>query len=309
MFNPLVSILIPVYNKEEWILETLHSVLNQTYDHWECLIVDDGSTDSSLPKIIEFTRNNPGNWKIFSTVNSGQTAARNYGIEQSEGELLAFLDADDLWHPKKIETQVRIFDSQPEIQLVFTPYVIFRRNQKTGFRVIDHRSPQKLVKDWLNMRGFGGLIESTGMIRRKTLLEFGGFPMEFSMTAGLDLSLRVVQSTHTALTSQPLVYYRLSDGQFHKNEDTLIKDLEFTSKLHTKTPAELLRLSNQHECYLFWSACRRGGKLYFAQSVMRAILSLDYLKLSMLYFLLSRNIFALLRGFLLRKSIRKFLLR
>jgi glycosyltransferase involved in cell wall biosynthesis len=305
--NPLVSILIPVYNKEEWILETLQSVLNQTYKYWECLIIDDGSTDNSLLKIMEFTRNNPANWKVVSTPNSGQTSARNHGIGLSHGELLAFLDADDLWHPKKIECQVRIFDSQPEMQLLFTPYVIFRKNQKNWFRVISARNPQKMVEGWLNMRGFGGLIESTGMIRRKALLDFGGFSNEFSMTAGLDLSLRVVKTTPTALTSLPLVYYRLSDGQFHKNEDVLIKDLVITSKLHTGNPAELSRLSRQHDSYLFWSACRRNGKLKFLQSLISSILSLDYLKLFMLYFLLSRNLFALLRGFHRRKSIRNFL--
>ena len=308
MYSPLVSILIPVYNKEEWVSDTLQSVLNQSYKNWECIIINDGSTDESLAKINEFTTNNPAMWKVVSTPNSGQTAARNYGIELSRGDLLAFLDADDLWHSQKIEKQVQLLNSHPEIELVFTPYVIFRKNQNRGFRIIENRDPKKLVRDWLNMRGFGGLIESTGMVKRKTLLDFGGFPANFSMTAGLDLSLRIVQSRGTALTSSPLVFYRLSEGQFHKNEAVLIKEMELTSKMHSRSSLELSRLSNQHKSYHFWSARRREGKSSFVRSTISTVLSLDYLKLSMLYFLMARNLQALIRGHLQRRFIRESLL-
>ena len=308
MYSPLVSILIPVYNKEEWVSDTLQSVLNQSYKNWECIIINDGSTDESLTKINEFTKNNPAMWKVVSTPNLGQTAARNHGIKLSAGELVAFLDADDLWHQEKIESQVRLFNSRPDTQLVFTPYVIFRRNQSHGFRIVDSSNPKKLVRDWLNMRGFGGLIESTGMIRRKTLLEFGGFPKDFSMTAGLDLSLRIVRSRDAAITSKPLVFYRLSEGQFHKNEAVLIKQMELTSKMHSRSSLELSRLSNQHKSYHFWSARRREGKSSFVRSTISTVLSLDYLKLSMLYFLMARNLQALIRGHLQRRFIRESLL-
>ena len=287
--------------------DTLQSVLNQSYKNWECIIVNDGSTDESLAKIIEFTTNNPAMWKVTSSPNLGQTAARNYGIELSAGELVAFLDADDLWHQEKIESQVHLFNSRPDTQLVFTPYVIFRRNQNHGFRIVDSRNPKELVRDWLNMRGFGGLIESTGMIRRKTLLEFGGFPKDFSMTAGLDLSLRVVGSRDTAITSKPLVFYRLSEGQFHKNENVLIKDLKMTSVQHTNSQRELLKLSSLHNSYLFWSERRRDGKSSFIKSMILAVILLDYRKLSMLYFLISRNLYALIRGQIHGRYIREFL--
>jgi glycosyltransferase involved in cell wall biosynthesis len=299
--------LIPVYNKEEWVSDTLQSVFNQSYKNWECIIINDGSTDESLAKINEFTTNNPAVWKVVSTPNSGQTAARNYGIELSAGELVAFLDADDLWHQEKIESQVRFFNSNPDAHLVFTPYVIFRRNQIHGFRIVGGRNPKKLVRDWLNMRGFGGLIESTGMIRRKTLLEFGGFPKDFSMTAGLDLSLRIVRSRDTAITSKPHVFYRLSEGQFHKNEDVLIKDLKMTSVQHTNSRGELLKLSSLHSNYLFWSERRRDGKSSFIKSMILAFMLLDYRKISMLYFLISRNLYALIRGQIHRGYIREFL--
>lgn len=286
---------------------TLQSVLNQSYKNWECIIINDGSTDESLAKINEFITNNPAAWKVTSTPNSGQTAARNHGIDLSEGELVAFLDADDLWHQEKVESQVRLFNSKPGTELAFTPYVIFRRNQNHGFRIVDSSNPKKLVRDWLNMRGFGGLIESTGMIRRKTLLEFGGFPKDFSMTAGLDLSLRIVRSRDTAITSKPLVFYRLSDGQFHKNEDVLIKDLKMTSVQHTNSQKELLKLSSFHNGYLFWSERRRNGKSSFMKSIILAVILLDHRKISMLYFLISRNLYALIRGQIHRGYIREFL--
>ena len=270
--------------------------------------MNDGSTDESLNKITSFIEKYPANWRVLTIENSGQTFARNYGIQVSKGEYVSFLDADDLWHPNKLKAQIESFMSDPKIELVFTPYVIFSENQSKGFRVVKNTDPESLVSGWLTMRGFGGLIESTGMVRRKTLLDFGGFPANFSMTAGLDLSLRIVQSRGTALTSSPLVFYRLSEGQFHKNEAVLIKEMELTSKMHSRSSLELSRLSNQHKSYHFWSARRREGKSSFVRSTISTVLSLDYLKLSMLYFLMARNLQALIRGHLQRRFIRESLL-
>lgn len=306
MSEPLVSIVIPVFNKEKWISQTLASVFNQKYRNWECVIVNDGSTDQSLDRISEFIARHPANWVVVNMENSGQTFARNYGIEISKGDLIAFLDADDLWHPDKLKVQVGLFLTNPALELVFSSYVIFRENQHRGFRFIKSRYPEKLVEDWLSMRGFGGLIESTGVIKKDTLTALGGFPNSLSMTSGLDLSLTVVKSRASIVTPAAYVFYRLSDDQFHTKEDILKSDLRITSRNHSLTPEAQRKLQSSHSSYFYWSESRSLGKAKFLQRVCLVILFFDIPKLVLLYLLITRNIVALLRGLFHGAEIRAF---
>ena len=156
------------------------------------MIIDDGSTDKSLDTINRFIIDHPGNWRIYRQVNLGQTRSRNTGIERAKGEYVAFLDADDLWLPEKLELQLKIHLLDPELELSLTSYVIFKEGQENLFRVVTSRNSRKMITHWFNLTGFGGLIESTGFLKRETLMKFGGYSENFSMTAGLDLSLEIV---------------------------------------------------------------------------------------------------------------------
>ncbi|WP_075602795.1 glycosyltransferase family 2 protein [Saccharicrinis aurantiacus] len=108
--SALVSILIPLYNSELFITETIQSVLNQTYTHWECIIVDDGSTDNSYNIAKGFESDKI---KIYQQVNSGACVARNLAFEKSKGEYIQYLDADDLLSPNKIEAQLKLLSDKP----------------------------------------------------------------------------------------------------------------------------------------------------------------------------------------------------
>ena len=222
--TPKVSIIIPVFNKEKWIVQTLQSVASQTYGNWECLIVDDGSTDKSLALISSFTAGTKGNWKVVSRSNSGQGNARNVGIAHATGDLFAFLDADDLWLPEKLQVQVNLLDRQPEVDALISGYAIFRVGQVKKFRIVVHHSAENMCKDWLTMRGFGGGLESTGIVRRIAYFAVGGFDESLSTSAGLDLSLKLVTSRNLVVLPQPHALYRLSDDQWHKNEGKLRED-------------------------------------------------------------------------------------
>lgn len=110
--NPLVSIIIPVLNREKHIAETLDSVSVQDYKNWECIIVDDGSTDRSLQIIKEYCKRN-SNFKFYQRpVNKkkGAAACRNFGLEIARGKLIQFLDSDDLLAKNKINEQVKLYD-------------------------------------------------------------------------------------------------------------------------------------------------------------------------------------------------------
>ncbi len=101
-----VSIITPVYNSLPFIFETINSVVNQTYTDWEMIIVDDFSSDDTFRRVQAYTENET-RIKIFKlTKNSGAAVARNYAISRAEGEFIAFIDADDLWLPNKLEKQI-----------------------------------------------------------------------------------------------------------------------------------------------------------------------------------------------------------
>lgn len=106
----LVSVIIPAYNIDQYLAETLDSVLAQTYSHFEVMIVNDGSTDRTLEIAQEYAAKD-NRIRIISQPNQGVSLTRNHGIRETTGELIAFLDGDDRWHPTKLSTHVKHFES------------------------------------------------------------------------------------------------------------------------------------------------------------------------------------------------------
>lgn len=126
MEKELVSIIIPTYNRGNIIKETINSVLNQTYQHFELLIIDDGSTDDTK-KIVQSIKDNRISY--FWQENSGLPAkARNEGLKNAKGNYIAFLDSDDLWLPNKLEKQIKMFEKNEDLLLVSTNGTVFNQN-------------------------------------------------------------------------------------------------------------------------------------------------------------------------------------
>lgn len=120
--KPLVSVIVIFLNAADFLPEAIESVLAQTYEHWELLLVDDGSTDGSSKIAMSFASENSARVKYFDHdghQNLGMSAARNLGIRNAMGDYIAFLDADDYWLPNKLDVQTRILDSQPEAGMLF----------------------------------------------------------------------------------------------------------------------------------------------------------------------------------------------
>jgi len=117
-----VSIITPFLNAGRFIEESIQSVLAQTYDNWELLLVDDGSTDGSTGIALQYAAANPDRIRYLShddRQNRGASASRNLGARHAEGDYLAFLDADDVYLPRKLEVQVRILDAHPEVAMLY----------------------------------------------------------------------------------------------------------------------------------------------------------------------------------------------
>jgi len=133
--NDLVSIVVPVYNAARFLEKTIASVQNQTYTNWELILVDDYSTDNSFEIIQKYLKNDKRIKLFMNSVNSHAAVTRNKGIDESKGRYIAFLDADDLWAPTKLEKQVR-FMQQKDCAFSFTGYEFADENGKpTGRKV------------------------------------------------------------------------------------------------------------------------------------------------------------------------------
>ena len=131
---PKVSIILPTYNRADFIAEAIESAINQTFEDWELLIIDDGSTDNTAEIVSKYLKDK--RIKYFKTKNRGTAAARNRGLKLATGEYTAFLDSDDLWNPAKLKKQVEILDTHPDIDLLFTSSII---KNKHGEEVLYHK--------------------------------------------------------------------------------------------------------------------------------------------------------------------------
>src|SRR5919112_808436 len=117
--RPLVSVVVPSYNYGHLIRETLESLAAQTYEHWECVVVDDGSKDDTRAVVEAYAAGDPRVRYVWQE-NARQGAARNNGLRHSSGDYFQFLDADDLLEPHKFERQVEYLESHPEVDVVYS---------------------------------------------------------------------------------------------------------------------------------------------------------------------------------------------
>lgn len=158
--NGLVSVIIPCYNSERYLRDTLKSVLWQTYSAWECILIDDGSTDSTASIAAEFTALD-GRFRYIRQSNSGPSAARNHGVTAARGEFLQFLDADDIILPTRLALTVPQF-SDPAVDVVYTDYMTFQSGQGYSRTLPGKMSGPDAVRSLMfeNNRTFAMLIHS-----------------------------------------------------------------------------------------------------------------------------------------------------
>lgn len=130
--GPLVSIIIPTFNREKTIFKTISSCLMQTYKNLEILIIDDGSNDNTKFKIDQIKDKRV---KYFYKENGGVSSARNFGIEKASGIFISLLDSDDYYFPNKIELAIKEFNSDESIDILFSPMYFYRGGSKTLLKV------------------------------------------------------------------------------------------------------------------------------------------------------------------------------
>jgi glycosyltransferase involved in cell wall biosynthesis len=188
---PAVSIIMPAFNASRTLARTIKSVRLQTCTEWELLIVNDGSTDETYKRACEFAALDK-RIKVISQPNRGPSAARNAGIAKAHGAFIAFLDADDLWHPYRLAGLLNIFDLRPQAGVLFTRVRFFDPNSQ-GSRTV---SPHKKRLELKNLLSENPTCTSSNiMIRRHVLDQAGTFDDALRQGEDVELLMRVAALT------------------------------------------------------------------------------------------------------------------
>lgn len=221
MEKGLVTVVIPNYNYAHYLREAIDSALAQTYDPVEVIVVDDGSSDGSREVIESYgTR-----IKSIFQQNQGVSAARNNGAAAGRGEFIAFLDADDVWLPEKLEKQAAAFAVDDEIGLVHVGVADIDENGNELRRQLDGLSGDVarellLLERPVILGGGSGLA-----VRRTAFDEVGGFDTRMSTSADWDLCLGVSRRYRVAFIPEVLLRYRIHGSNMHSNVRAMEHDV------------------------------------------------------------------------------------
>jgi glycosyltransferase involved in cell wall biosynthesis len=236
----LISIVIPAYNAERFIGRTLSSALNQTFKDIEVIVVNDGSTDRTQSIVEKFAANDR-RVRLFNTRNRGVARARNFGIENARGTYVAFLDADDLWHPSKIQLQfeaLNAYASDPSWAGVY----VFHRAIDEEDRVIGIGPVTMNCRGYVLARALVLKFIGNGsslLVRREAAMAVGGFDPSY-VDAGvggcedLDFELRLAAQYRIEVVRSFLVGYRLYQGNMSSNRVRMAKSLIATVEQHIR---------------------------------------------------------------------------
>jgi glycosyltransferase involved in cell wall biosynthesis len=191
--KPLVSVIVIFLNGARFFSEAVESVFAQTYDHWELLLVDDGSLDGSTEISRQYAERHPDRVRYLSHSghqNRGMSASRNLGLSHANGDFIAFLDADDVWLPKKLERQVAIMQAQPKAAMIYGPSQYwYSWTNDTADLLRDHTpplgvEPEQLITPptllTLSLQSMARTpCPSDFLVRREVVNDVGGFEEQF----------------------------------------------------------------------------------------------------------------------------------
>ncbi|MDK2409329.1 glycosyltransferase family A protein [Aphanizomenon sp. PH219] len=210
---PLVSVIIPCYNRERYLAEAIESVLDQTYTHIELIVIDDGSSDRSG----EIAQSYP--LKYHYQTNGGIGAARNTGIAMASGEFLSFLDSDDIWVKDKLAKQMAIFDTNLDIEAVFGYAQNFYSPELDENFRNRIRCPEQPIAAHLS---------SAILIKPSAFLRVGNF--DTNLKTGIDISWYISAMEHQLqqITIPDVVYYR----RLHESNSGITERQYANQQLH-----------------------------------------------------------------------------
>ena len=235
MKKPLVSVVIPAYKAAHTIGRVLVSILDQTYTNFEVLVIDDGSPDDMKAAVGSY---DDERIRLIQKSNGGVASARNLGIDEANGELIAFLDADDYWEPEKLKHQVDLYERFPELGLSCTSYYMKEPEEPTRESVT---FPEVQTDTLLTLSGsvafeFGTKVWTGTIMVPRVLIQQDRFESEYIPAEDRHFWIRMILKAPTYWISKPLATYILEPGslsrtQFRRDYSNMLKVVHFFSDL------------------------------------------------------------------------------
>ncbi|OCR00403.1 glycosyl transferase family 2 [Oscillatoriales cyanobacterium USR001] len=209
MNSEKVSVIIPAFNAAKTLPEAVYSVLNGTYHNIEILIVDDCSSDNTAKVAAQLAEENPPVQYFQNQQNYGVSKSRNLMIEKATGDLIAFLDSDDTWEPKKLEICLKILKENPDIKAVsHALYYLDKHGQKKSY-IPTYPTTREEMKAIEEKGELPWSFPSATIIYRETLLKEKGFREDWPVGEDTELFARIAQKYGLLATKEPLANYRI----------------------------------------------------------------------------------------------------
>jgi len=255
-----VSVIIPTYQSVQFVRDALESVLAQTYQDYEIIVVDGGSTDGTLKVLEEYS----ACAKVITQKGHGISNARNAGVLASKGEYIAFLDSDDVWLSDKLECQVRFFESKPKtVGLICSDVSLFGDDYSSlNASAFCMRRPYRgRVLEHLLIENF--VSASTVMIRKSCFETVGYFDESLSISEDWDMWIRTASFFELDYQDMILAKFRIRMGSLTKNKEQLLQSqIALKRKIAQKMPRLLRNLDLRRVRCLYYLPHLRLGVLY-----------------------------------------------
>lgn len=238
LMSPFFSIVIPLFNKENYIQATIKSVLNQSFTDFELIIINDGSTDKSfnLVKSIKDTR-----IKLFSNKNKGLSHSRNYGVKKAKANYIAFLDADDLWMEDFLQTMFELITKNKNYKIFATQINLLKPNGKAVLRSKTTKKVcQKTISNYLDLTKFN--ITPSALVVCKTIFNnVGYFNEAINYAEDEDFYIRCFADNDLIFYQDPKIYYRVGFEKQLTTPNTKFKKIipKFCDYLNNENKTDL----------------------------------------------------------------------
>ncbi len=238
---PLISIIIPVYNSEKTIKETIESVLNQTFINLEVIIINDGSQDLSLNVISSIQ---DPRIKVFSYRNAGVAVSRNRGIAKASGKFIAFIDADDLWTSDKLEAQLKALQSNPQAAVAYSWVDYINESgeflHSGNYTTVNGNAYKQMLRENVLENG------SNPLIRREALQQVGDFNQSLTPAEDWDMWLRLGACYDFITVPYPQILYRTLSGSGSSNVVKMeLASLQLIEQAFNRAPLSLQYLKRK----------------------------------------------------------------
>ena len=304
----MISVVIPLYNKEKQIAHTLQSVFNQTFQNFEVVIVDDGSTDGSVAEVEKLS---DSRIRLIHQKNAGVAAARNRGIEEAKGDLIAFLDADDEWKPEYLATQYHLSQKYPDCNVFACNYEFRNMEGKvtpTIIRKLPFTGEDGILSNYFEVASCSHppLWTSSIVVKKQAIQAIGGFPVGIRSGEDLLTWARLAVNGQIAYSKKVEAIYDLGEGYVLTNlpprrqdkGDPVGKELVRLLSVYPEKMALKRYISHWHKMRAS-VAIRYGEKIETMKEVLRSLFYYPFNMKVIPFFFLS----------MLPKMVRLFIIR